>query len=305
MATKSIGSSSRDCATFALHASYMDGLNALSAAEVGEAYNDSAFDVSGGVANYTGFTPSVSFPFTLRCATGQSFRDHANKLTNALAYNQSNGVGLRNTASGYGTVLTGSAPFTTIDGLQISAVNAQARGLTWSGASSVIQNCIIESTSSGETLGLSGAGSHAINCLLISLRDGGSPGIDFGLAQATSFCTIVKPSTATAGARGFSGLYASAVMTAKSCAVFQYTADFGTSNAASINAETCATSDTTPSTGFTGSLTYADQFEVVTATGRDFRAKSGGFLPAAGTAIGGITTDIIGQTRADPPTIGC
>src|SRR5262245_24237165 len=58
----------------------------------GEAYNDSEFTAALAVAGIT--TDSTRYPW-LTAATGQSFQDNANVRTNALRYNQSNGVGLQ------------------------------------------------------------------------------------------------------------------------------------------------------------------------------------------------------------------
>src|SRR5262245_61903092 len=92
MATKSIGATGRDYATPALWASYLSGLGTLSAPEIGELYNDAEF----GSANvsWTGFTTSATNTVTIRCAAGQSFKDHASVRSNALTYDQSKGVGI-------------------------------------------------------------------------------------------------------------------------------------------------------------------------------------------------------------------
>src|SRR5215472_13375284 len=62
----------------------------------GDCYNDSEFfSNSDHIAFFTGHTTDSSHIITLTTGAGQSFRDNASVQTNALRYNQSNGVALR------------------------------------------------------------------------------------------------------------------------------------------------------------------------------------------------------------------
>jgi hypothetical protein len=74
--TSTIGTASRNYSTIqAWHDAFSTG------GWIGECYNDAEFveDVT-----MTGKTTSATDYIELRTASGQSFRDHANKLTNAL-----------------------------------------------------------------------------------------------------------------------------------------------------------------------------------------------------------------------------
>lgn len=98
MATKTLGLTGRDYSTLAAWASYVNALS-LSANEILEVYND-----GGAVADTTsvvvgGWTAN-GFSVTMRPASGQGIKDNANKLTNALRWNASNGAALT-TSIGY------------------------------------------------------------------------------------------------------------------------------------------------------------------------------------------------------------
>src|SRR4051812_34128745 len=97
MATKSIGATSRDYSTISGWAAYVNALS-LSAAEVGECYNDSEFTESSTVT-FGGWTgASRTNTVTLKCHSGQSFRDNSPQ-SHALRYNQSNGVAISNSVT--------------------------------------------------------------------------------------------------------------------------------------------------------------------------------------------------------------
>ena len=112
MATKSIGTTGRDYSTVALWLASLPAT--LTAAEVGECYNDSEFtediDLGAGIT-------TTGFSLTLRAAAGHGIADHAGKDTNAVFYDVTKGVGFRNGSTS--TLLTISSENTTVEGLQL------------------------------------------------------------------------------------------------------------------------------------------------------------------------------------------
>lgn len=191
--TKSIGTSSRDYSTLAAWESALpanlvtDGND-----QVGECYNDSEFTQAASVLTISGLTTDATNYVTLKCATGQSFRDNANVQTNKLRYNQANGVGIRNTNS-YADCVIVLQRYTRVSGLQFKNTALQSGGLACSAADAIVQHCIIEGR--GNVAGASGAcvmtGNNAIirNCLIID--HGTSSGC--GLATSSyNVCTIVN-----------------------------------------------------------------------------------------------------------------
>src|SRR5690606_36615708 len=88
--TVTVGTSGRDYST--LQAAW----NALPATldddYVFELYADSEF--TDGLSTVSPARTMGAYTLTIRPAPGQGFRDHANRLTNALRYNASNGVGI-------------------------------------------------------------------------------------------------------------------------------------------------------------------------------------------------------------------
>src|SRR5947209_3758092 len=98
--TKSIGSAGgRDYSTIALFIAALPA-NLVTADQqwIGECYNDSEFAIGSALA-FSGITTDATRNIILRCASGQSFNDNAGKATNALRYNQTNGVGIRVTGA--------------------------------------------------------------------------------------------------------------------------------------------------------------------------------------------------------------
>jgi hypothetical protein len=264
----------------------------------GEMYNDSEFTEK---VSFSGSTTDSTRFVKLTTATGQSFRDHASAATNPLTYDQSKGVGI-SLSTGYDPTLAISIANITVENIQIkrtSSSGAAARVINAENtATKFVKNCIIlgEQTNA-DSVRFGGSSSIISNCLVIHTHTS-RDGIQLHNSATALNCTSVSPSDVTATGIGIKSNYGSPV--AKNCASFGFNTDFDSSwnSASNYNA-----SDGTGSPGANSvdSLTFADQFEVVTTSGMDFRAKSGNDLQAG---VADLTLDIIGQTRADPPTIG-
>lgn len=308
MATKSIGSSGRDFSTIAAWASYASGLT-LSAPEVGECYNDSQFTttIKITIGGWSGGSPTNTV--TLKCATGQSFRDNASVTSNALRYNQSNGVGLSG-AVDYDTVLVVSSDNVVIDGLQIKSTSTACNGIVSNALGGTdrftVQNCILQGTlrnDNARCLEMEGANSVAQNNLfLVTSANGG--GMNAVSGPAATDLTIVA---GTSSGTGLAQHYGTGVT--KNVAVAGFAADyFGTAGGGSTNNATDQSSfgGTGFSTSGQVSLVPATEWQNVTPTTEDYRLKSSTSVKLLGHgATTGPGDDIAKQARVAPYTIGC
>tara|TARA_R110000744_G_scaffold61874_1_gene127875 strand:+ start:2607 stop:4406 length:1800 start_codon:yes stop_codon:yes gene_type:complete len=300
--TKTIGSTGRQYANMQL---FEDALpaNLVTSDETwtGECYNDSEFTSA---VIFSGSTTDATRFVTLTTATdegGQSFLDHADAATNPLNYDQSKGVGLH-LSTGYDACIKNSVPYLVVENLQLRRTNSSAAAARVIEAqTNIVQNfnnCIMVGEQTGkESVRLGGSSSTISNCLVIHHHTA-KDGIQLHFSANAINCTSVSPSDVTSSGVGIGSNYASPI--AKNCASFGFGTDFDSGWAAGADYNA---SDSTGSPGANSvdSLTYADQFENTTAASGDFRAKTGhGFQ----VGIADLSLDIVGQTRADPPTIG-
>lgn len=266
--TSSIGTSSRNYSTIAAWlAAFTTG------GWIGELYNDSEFVLTSGIT-FNQSTSATDY-IILRCASGQSFRDHASVQSNALRYNQSNGVGITCTTN-YVTLFTQSCDYVTFDGLQIHVNNYGGYGLSQTGAftNNVVRNCIFSTgTTYGKPVGTIRNGLFA-NCIFSHRNSTGHSQL-VATAYATSLtfvnCLVVACSDATVPTNGFT-TFSGNTITIKNCAVFGCTNFIGgTSNATGSN--NC--SDATIGFGSSNqaSKTFANQFMVTTSASPDWRMK--------------------------------
>ena len=298
----------RDYSTIAAWEDDTDNTSLTAADEIreGHCYNDSEFLVTASIA-LAGATTDATRYRRLTAATGQSFADHADKLTNPLTYDVSKGAGIKTTTDYLELVVVSEANFR-VDRLQIyntkSGSGSARRGMAVSASGVTVRNMIVK-TGGCQVVNVSNT-ANIINSALIS-DDPNNNGLAFNVpATCGAFnVTIVCPSDATVGtANGV--LTSNANMILQNCAVFgAWTNRFsGTFNASSgFNATDHSSA---PGSNNQVSLTYSDQFEAVTTAGQDFRAKASGSLDN-GTQDTSNTSDldIVGQTRpASTPTIG-
>ncbi len=297
MATKSIGATARDYATLALWAAYVNAL-ALSAPEIGECYNDSEFTFVATVTlgGWTG--DSGTNTVTLKCAAGQSFRDNASVQSNALRYNQANGVGARGTV-GYGAAINVTGGNCIIDGLQVYNDSASGQGAIGNNqASGAVQNCILYSklrTAGNSVLLVNGNPAVAATNCLVLVNGTTGRGVSTGQAGALTDLTIVAASGAGTGAVS---PYSGNVW--KNCAVYGFTTDYsGTASASSTNNATDlgAFGGTNYGTSGQVSLVGTTEWQSVTAGSEDLRLKSTSAKLKDNGATAGPTNDIAGTTR--------
>lgn len=287
--TKTIGSGTgRDYSTLSAWAASIPAT--LADSYVGECYNDSEFTNTDTVLSLTGHTTTSTFTITLTAATGQSFVDNANVQTNALTYNQANGVGI-NGSSAYNAALDIHDNYVTLSRLQIKnpLTGTYPTTLKLNGNETVSQ-CIIDGASSAQIIdafGYSGTNNLVTNTLIIHRANAGKSYWCNGgnvLANVTLACPSDFTSSNTAIA--IDSNYGA--FTGTNLAIFGYkTVAAGTSSTRTFT--TCMSSATTVPTGVTGSEVFANQFVNVTSSGSDFRLKSGANCIDAGTTD---TTDI-------------
>lgn len=292
--TSSIGTASRNYSTIAAWvAAFAAG------GWIGECYNDSEFLITSTI-NISPATSAANF-LTLRCATGQSFKDNANAQTNALDYNQANGVGIRSTTSYIGFLINAPIDYVTIDGLQLYAQSSSSSvpiivGTSGIGANSVLQNCIFK----GHGNGIASAATVQVwlakirNCLIITNGQTASAGWGLNLSSGAvaANCTVIQ--TGVTGGEALQSHYGTGVV--NNCAMFGFGANatIGTltgSNNATDNSSVIGTS------GLTSQPFSTATFKSIT---NDFRLVAGSTLINAGftdTTDIPAAIDIVGTAR--------
>lgn len=244
----------------------------------------------------------------LTAASGASFADHADKLSNPLRYDATKGAAFRITGNYVGVVSISTA-YTRINRLQINNASFNGALNVEDGVSNVwVDSCILQASNNGGhgITRLSGAGVLS-NCLLIA--NAGSSGDIYGAwwvfpgaGSKMLNCTVVRPSDVGASGSGFTTNYGSVLV--QNTAFFGFASLLGSFQAGSnYNA-----SDLALGTGANNqaSKTYTNQFENTLRATQDFRVKTGADLIDTGTNLSGsgITTDIVGITRTVPHDIG-
>lgn len=299
MATKTLGLTGRDYSTLAAWATYVSALS-LAANEILEVYNDGGAVADTAKVSVGGWTAN-GFSVTIRPASGQGIRDHANRLTNALRWNASNGAALTNSVGyDYGYAFTGAN--LVIQDLQFRTTAASASGCAQGRGSSVISRCIIW-TSAGYAM----PQTHACtvnDSLLVSANGGG--------IQVSGDSLVISNSTlaSLSGAgTGIQQTYTQSIPPLVKNTVFfnfatdvQNTCTTGTTNNATSKASFGGTGW---STGGQTSVTSAD-FENVSSGTEDFRIKAGSTkLIGTGAASVGSGFDIVNTARSgSTPSIG-
>lgn len=314
--THSIGTSSRDYSTLQ---SWEDAcpadLTAVDQIWKGECYNDSEFTAAGAVLlSINGMTTDATRYVWLTTASGQSFADNANVATNALNYNQSNGVGFRITGS-YAQLLVVAS---TVDAL-VEKVQFHYDS-TYSSNYSIPIDC-------------GAATKLTLRYFIYRSRRAGSATIDIGVAGTLVNGAVIQAGTTSnayaiagsgnviavtvvatnggASGRGIdqdgSGNYPKVI----DCAVFGFATAFGSTLASyragtGYNASDKA-SGSMPGSNNQASLTVANEIENATTASTDLRAKSTSTLKNNGQRQAAYTGDLDVALRArstSTPTIG-
>jgi len=258
----------------------------------GECYNDaeftSALTVSGSTVDATRYKE-------LTVASGQAFADHANKLTNALRYNASNGAGLRSTTA-WGTALTASESYFRISRLQVYQDSSNGPALQISGQGAVVDGVISESRG-GRALYLYSNGT-AKNSLFVSRRASASEVADIWDGCSVANCTFAVPSDIAAATRVIRRSYWSG-NTFTNCGFFGGTDAVSSATGATFS--NCYTNDSTSIPSGCTTVAYdtstGSGFENTLDGTHDYRIKSTSALKDAGTSTGAPSVDIVGTTR--------
>jgi hypothetical protein len=267
-----------------------------------EGYNDSEFySTSGALLSISGITTDATNTITITAAPGQSFVDNANAQTNALKYNQANGVGLRVNCAYAGLLFTG-VPHVYISRIQLflqgygsGAVCLQTDDHNY------VSNVILFETNgnaAGDAVYFPGVSSTIENSLVYS----GSAGLR-GITAAYDTleicnCTIVAASDVANTNYGVAGL--DQAWTIYNSAVFGFGTNFYTASGTYSGSNNASDHAIGFGSNNQASQTYSSQFQGTTSSAPDFRLKSGSALVNAGateTAIIPSATDIVGTSR--------
>lgn len=307
--TKSIGTATRDYSTFALFEAAIPA-NLVTADEqwIGEAYNDSVFSVAGTVLNIAGHTTDATRDIIVRCASGESFKDHADAATNRLYPNDSYGVKMRTTSSwSQGIEITDAN--VTIDGIQFDTAGNSGFLGTLNQDNITVIDCVSESDGEWAIFALNHSGVSIVNTVIIMADD--REAIRFNESGSNDpqliNCTILSPSDVTSTNNAIDSGYGSNHGIVKGCLILGFNGvTDGNANATSSDYNTTDNSTVEGGSNDTVSVTYANQIEATTATTIDARLKSGSDAEGAATAYAETNDlDIIGQARhATAPDCG-
>lgn len=243
---------------------------------IGEIYNTAEFTRTTTLA-FSGQATSAADFIRLTTAAGESFRDNANVQTNALRYNQANGVGIRKT-SAYNPAVSVAESYVTLSKLQIAHTGGGGGDSAYvcgtgllSGV--LVDSCIEESNSASTSTSYvhTQRSGGVINTVIVNRGTNGN-GLEFDYASGTPYavnCTIVRTQTAA----GIALHAATGAWTVKNCAIFGFTTlnSGGTATSCSNNCSDLAIGFGTSNQA---SKTFANQFQNITDATRDFRAKA-------------------------------
>lgn len=297
--TRSIGTASRNFSTLQ---SWEDAtpVDLTTADQIwkGECYNDSEFTAGLFVDGTT--TDATRYQW-LTAATGQSFQDHANVRTNALRYNQSNGVGIRvNQLYGFFTDIRDS--FFHLARLQFLNESSNGGVLSEGNGAGDFRDLIFQGIRNANPL-LSMA-SACYNIVILQLGTG--DGID--TIATMQGCTIVKPSNITASGTGITTPSGSPSI--HGCAVFGFTtASSGVFGGSGYNATNLGGSSLPGGAGngnlYSVSYSSSTPFQDAATVTTDLRPLTSVSLIHAMPGFNALNLlDITGLTRPDPTTIG-
>lgn len=252
----------------------------------------------------SGTTTSTTTPITLTTKASASFVDNANKLTNALRYNASNGAAIRGTSLNDKTIIVTSGNVT-VSKLQIandvSGTAAGAIGPVSGGANFLLDSCIAEANHTGTSTstGVVNANTSTTilyNCLIVQKASAADHIVGMGgSAPVLRNCTLVaSDDLATAPTMIFAAT--AAVATITNCALFAGDSTKSIVSGGAAPSFTTCYSDISGTAGVT-QTTYGNAFENVNNATRDFRLKTGSALIDTGTTDGAIPDDIVGTSR--------
>lgn len=255
----------------------------------GEAYSTTEFATTLVVS---GSTTDATRYCELTVAAGHSFADHADKLTNALRYNASSGVGLRTTTA-WGATLTASENYFRLSRMQVQNASTNGTAVAGTGTNVTIDQCIVE-CNGGRAVDLN-TGAVLTNSLFVGRKSGADSIASLWNATVAN-CVFAAPSGRAPTHAIRRNYWSSFSMT--NCAVFGASTLFTGSSGATFSA--CYTDNASPPSGFTQvayDTSTGSGFESITDGSHDYRIKSTSALKDAGTSSGAPSVDIVGSTR--------
>lgn len=304
--TKSIGTSSRDYSTLqAWEDATPADLTSSDQIWRGEAYNDSEFSDAGVLLDIGGTTTDATRYVELTAAAGQSFQDAGGVRSNALRYNQSNGVGVRKTGLYGYTIRVNTVQFTRISRLQIKSESSLAMsqtGLT----SGTIRDVLADANSTAAVIANDGTCDYR-NVVAVT-RNASGDGFQLGHGSTLIGCTAIRPSDISAAGAGFAQSGYGTDRVIQSCASFGFTNAYSGAGWDTTNSKNNASdAGSLPGSSNQTSVTYS-QFTPFTDADKDsldLRSIAATSLAANGFLDGtNAPNDISGTARANPPTIG-
>ncbi len=307
---KSVGTTGRDYSTIQA-AEDAKPANLVSADQVWkmECYNDSEFTagvvISGSTVDATRYT-------WLTAANGQSFADHANRLTNPLKYDRNNGVGIRMTGN-YDVILRMEEDYCVVSRMQFKNQGTYTNSNTSVGIANA--NCrfdgnLFEYTGNIAIIGAQHDSIRISNNVLVANGSNLTANalLFAGNNGAAVNNTIVRPSDRAAAGVGIALSAGYSGTLVQNNAVFNFTTAFGgTGTAHASSGYNLTDAATAFGSNNQVSKTFANQFQNATSSAQDWRIKSGADAINNATRAQTYTNDldIVGTARSvTTPTIG-
>jgi len=242
--------------------------------------------------NWPNITTDASRYFLLTAAPTYSFKDSANKLTNALTYNSALGVSL-SFSGNYTTLFNGGSQYFTIQNLQIKRSSGSGYTSNSNGTGrATFLNCIHYNSYTRFSV-------SATNCLFVSST---FEKINGSLLNCTcvgfSAGTLIPADNYTSVTLKNNAFFGYSVIISDATKVVSASSTYNATDLSSFGWS---------ATGNIVSKTYANQFQNVTSGTEDFRVKAAADLINAGTRDQTNTNDldIVGSARStSTPTIG-
>lgn len=269
----------------------------------GQCYNDSEFLINGTILTISGITTDSTRYIELTTGASQSFQDNASVRTNALAYNVSNGVGLRD-SNNYGSAIVISTSYSRFNKLQIKSVATNQLLIDGSsgGNNVIMKDCIIQH--GRQALSIAG-NSTIINCNFF--LSSASTTNFLVLTGSVIACNVIRTTDQVVGGLGVAGAYGS---------LLSSTSIFGFTSPASVTVGNWSASSSNNATdAVTGLPGSSNQHSVTFSSTSPFTnssVASQNSITVTGTALSGnglldstnAPNDISGTARPAGPTIG-
>jgi len=240
--------------------------------------------------------------YLLEAASGQSFIDNANRLTNSLRYNNANGVSVSVSGSYVWLFDISSVSKVVVRGIQIKISGSQ---LNTSTGSILLDKCLVTSSTT-----IIGQFSFSAQNSVLHTSSASGTILNSGSIQNQFLinCSIIGSGAAYPFVFGS---YSSGNVI-KNCAIFGFSTAIANTPANISGASSTYNATDLASFGWTAtgnivSKTFANQFQSITGGSEDFRVKAGADLINAGTREQTYTSDldIVGSARSlTTPTIG-